>query len=77
MTSPASALAVAVWCGFCQAGPGAACAPEGQHFDRYLRAYWEGLIGQETVRDICAVLGPVSAGTLVPDTPLPLPGGPT
>jgi hypothetical protein len=77
MNSPASALAVTVWCGFCGTGPDAACAQKGQHFDRYLQAYREGLIGRGTVRDICAVLGPVSVGTLVPDTPLPASGGPT
>jgi hypothetical protein len=75
MTGPV--LAVEVWCGFCGAGPGTACAPQGQHFDRYLRAHREGLIAWETIRDICAVLGPISAGTLVPDTPpLPVAGGP-
>jgi hypothetical protein len=49
----------------------------GPVFFRYLRAYREGLIGREAVRDVFAVLGPVSAGTLVPDTPLPVSGGPT
>ena len=66
MTSPA---AVTVWCGFCEAGPDTPCTPEGQHFDRYLRAWREGLISRKMVTDVCAVLGPVSAGKLVPDAP--------
>jgi hypothetical protein len=66
MTSPA---AVTVWCGFCEAGPDTPCTPEGQHFDRYLRAWREGLISRKMVADVCAVLGLVSAGKLVPDAP--------
>lgn len=41
-------------------------APDGEHFDRYLRARQEGLISRKAVRDVYAVLGPVSAGTLGP-----------
>jgi hypothetical protein len=67
MTSPA----VTVWCGFCGAGPGTPCNPGGQHVDRYLRAWREALITRKTITDICAALGPVSAGTLVPDTAAP------
>jgi hypothetical protein len=67
MTTPAAA----VWCGFCGAGPGTPCMPDSQHFDRYLRAWREGLISRKTVSDVCAMLGTVSAGTLVPDTPAP------
>jgi hypothetical protein len=69
MTSPA---AVTVWCGFCDTGPDTPCTPHGQHFDRYLRAWREGLITRKEVTDVCAVLGPVSAGTLVPDAPTPV-----
>jgi hypothetical protein len=77
MTNPASALAMTVWCGFCGTGPGTACAQESQHFDRYLQAYREGLIGRKAIRDACAGLGPLSAGTLAPDTPpLPVAAGP-
>ncbi len=69
MTSP---VAVTVWCGFCDTGPDAPCMPYGQHFDRYLRAWQEGLITRKEVADICAVLGPVSAGMLVPDAAMPV-----
>jgi hypothetical protein len=69
MTSPA---AVTVWCGFCGAGPDTPCTPDGQHFDRYLRAWREGLISRKAVKDVCGVLGPVSAGTLVADAPTPV-----
>lgn len=75
MTGLASAIAVTVWCGFCHAGQGTACTPQGQHLDRYLRAYHEGLIGREKVRKLCAALGPLSAGTLVPDASMPAVGG--
>jgi hypothetical protein len=68
MTTPA---AVTAWCGFCGAGPGTQCTPDDQHFDRYLRAWREGLISRTTVADVCAVLGTVSAGTLVPDALAP------
>jgi hypothetical protein len=73
MTSPA---AVTVWCEFCDAVPDTTCTPEGQHFDRYLRAWREGLISRKAVADLCAALGPVSAGTLVPDTRTPVAGQP-
>lgn len=33
-------------------------APDGEHFDRYLRARQEGLISRKAVRDVYAVLGP-------------------
>jgi hypothetical protein len=46
--------------------------PQGQHFDRYLRAWREGLISRKAVTDVCAALGPVSAGTLVLDVPTPV-----
>jgi hypothetical protein len=75
MSGPASVIAVTVWCGFCQAGQGTACAPGGQHLDRYLRAYQGGLIGRDKVAALCAALGPLSAGTLVPDAPTPAAGG--
>jgi hypothetical protein len=68
MTTPA---AVTVRCGFCDAAPDTPCTPDGQHFDRYLRAWREGLISRNTVSDVCAVLGTVSTGTLVPDAPAP------
>jgi hypothetical protein len=66
-----SPVAVSVWCGFCDAGPDTPCTPGSQHFDRYLRAWREGLITREKVADVCAVLGTVSAGALVPDGPTP------
>jgi hypothetical protein len=69
MTSPP---AMTTWCGFCGAGPDTPCTLEGQHFDRYLRAWREGLISRKTVKDVCAVLGSVSAGTLVADAPTPV-----
>jgi hypothetical protein len=69
MTSP---VAVTVWCGFCGTGPDTPCTPDGQHFDRYLRAWPEGLISRKTVTGVCAVLGSVSAGALVPDALTPL-----
>ena len=69
MTSPA---VVTVWCGFCDAGPGMPCTPQGQHFDRYLRAWREGLISRKTIADVCAVLRTASDGTLVPETPTPV-----
>jgi hypothetical protein len=69
MTSP---VAVTAWCGFCQAGPHTPCTADGQHFDRYLRAWREGLISRKTITDVCAMLGAVSAGTLVPDAPTPV-----
>ena len=67
-----SQAVVTTWCGFCGAGPDMPCTPEGQHFDRYLGAWQEGLISRKAVRDVCAVLGPVSAGTLVADAPTPV-----
>src|ERR1700691_4329991 len=73
MTSPALA-AVMVWCRVCGAAPDTPCTPQGQHFDRYLRAWREGQISREAVADVCAVLGPVSAGTLVLHTPAPVVG---
>lgn len=66
MTSPP---AVAVWCGFCGTGPGTPCTPDGQHFDRYLQAWQEGLISRKAITHVCAMLGPVSAGTLVSEAP--------
>jgi hypothetical protein len=66
---PVWGLAVMVPCGFCWAEPNTACAAGGQHFERYLRAWRRGLIGREVMREVCAALGPVSAGKLVPDTP--------
>jgi hypothetical protein len=66
MTNPA---AVTTWCGFCGAGADKPCTPRGQHFDRYLRAWREGLISRKVIADVCAVLGLVSAGTLVGDAP--------
>jgi hypothetical protein len=50
------------------AEPNKACASEGQHFERYLRACRRGLISREAMRAVCAVLGPVSAGKLLLDT---------
>jgi hypothetical protein len=64
MTSPALP-AVMEWCGFCGAGPDTPCMPDGQHLDRYLRAWREGLISRKAITNVCAMLGPVSAGTLV------------
>jgi hypothetical protein len=60
-----------VWCGFCWTAPGAACDGRGQHFERYLRAHRRGLVGRDMMREICAALGPVSAGRLVADVPVP------
>jgi hypothetical protein len=76
MTSPTPAAVMTVWCGFCWTGPDTPCAPEGQHFDRYMWAAEEGLISRKAVRNVCIALGPVSAGTLVPDTPTLVAGGP-
>jgi hypothetical protein len=74
MTGPASTV-VTVWCEFCDAGPDAACATQGQHFGRYLRALRDGLISRQVITDVCVALGSVSAGALVPDTPTPADGG--
>jgi hypothetical protein len=71
---PASALAVMVPCGFCWAEPNTTCANEGQHFERYLRACRRGLISRDAMREICAALGPVSAGKLVADVHAPAGG---
>ncbi len=71
-----SPAAVTTWCGFCGAGPDTPCTPEGQHYDRYLRAWREGLISRKAVAAVCAELGPVSAGTLVPGAPTPVTGRP-
>ncbi len=54
-----------VWCGFCWTPPGTTCDGAGQHFERYLRAHRRGLVGRDMMREICATLGPVSAGRLV------------
>ena len=71
-----SQAVVTTWCGFCGAGPDMPCTPEGQHFDRYLGAWQEGLISRKAVTYACVVLGPVSAGTLVPDPLLSMACGP-
>jgi len=63
-------------CGFCWAEPDKACADQGQHFERYLRAYRRGLISREAMQAVCATLGPVSAGKLVLDTHVPVGGQP-
>jgi hypothetical protein len=68
MTSP-PLVAVKVWCEFCGAEPDTPCTPRGQHFARYLRAWQEELISRKAVADVCTMLGPVSAGTLVLDAP--------
>jgi hypothetical protein len=54
-----SQTAVATW--FCGVGPDTPCTAKGQHFDRYLRTWQEGLISRKTVTYLCLVLGPVSA----------------
>lgn len=61
---------VTVWCEFCGAGPDTPCTPEGQHLHRYLRAWQEGLVSRRAVSDVCAMLGSISAGALVPDPTL-------
>jgi hypothetical protein len=66
-----------VLCGFCWAEPNNACTREGQHFERYLRAYRRGLISREAMRAVCATLGPLSPGKLVPDTHAPAAGQPS
>jgi hypothetical protein len=66
-----AALALLVWCGFCWAAPGTACAEEGQHLARYLRAYRRGLIGKDVVTAICWALPRVSAGQVVADVAAP------
>ena len=69
-------LAMMVPCGFCWAEANKACASEGQHFERYLRACRRGLISGEAMRAVRATLGPVSAGKLVLDTDVPTSGQP-
>jgi hypothetical protein len=66
-----AALALMVWCGFCWAAPGTACASDGQHLARYLRAYRRGLIGKDAVAALCQGLPRVSAGQLVADVTEP------
>lgn len=62
-----TALALLVWCGFCWAAPGAACAEDGQHLARYLRAYRRGLIDRDAVTAICQAMPGISAGQVVAD----------
>jgi len=57
--------ALRVPCGFCWAPPGTACAREGQHLARYLRAYRKGLISRELMTSACLMLPAASAGQLV------------
>jgi hypothetical protein len=70
-----AALALLVRCGFCWAEPGAACAEQGQHLARYLRAHRRGLIGADVVKAICLALPRISAGQVVADAAAP-PHGP-
>lgn len=58
-------LALRVPCGFCWAPPGTACAEQGQHLARYLRAYRKGLISRELMTSACLLLPAASAGQLV------------
>jgi hypothetical protein len=58
-------LALRVPCGFCWAPPATACAPEGHHLARYLRAYRRGLISRELMTSACLLLPAASAGQLV------------
>jgi hypothetical protein len=60
-----AALALRVPCGFCWTPPGTACAAEGQHLARYLRAYRRGLISRELMTSACQLLPAASAGQLV------------
>jgi hypothetical protein len=71
-----AALARLVRCGFCWAEPGAACAEEGQHLARYLRAHRRGLIGRDVVKTICLALPRISAGQVVADAAAPGDGAP-
>ena len=58
-------LVLRVPCGFCWAPPGTACAAEGQHLARYLRAYRRGLISRELMTAECLLLPAASAGEFV------------
>jgi hypothetical protein len=69
-----AALALRVPCGFCWAPPGTACAPEGQHLARYLRAYRKGLITREMMTSACLLLPAASAGQLITQVTGPGPG---
>jgi hypothetical protein len=60
-----TALALMVSCGFCWAAPGTACAVDGQHLARYLRAYRRGLIGRADLTAVCESLPQISAGQLI------------
>ncbi len=62
-----AAVALMVWCGFCWAAPGTACAEEGHHLARYLRAYRRGLLGRDDVASACRYVSQVSAGQVVAD----------
>jgi hypothetical protein len=72
----ARTLAMMVPCGFCWAEHNKACTSEGQHLERYLRAYRRGLISREAMQAVCATLGPISPGKLVPDKHVPVGGQP-
>jgi hypothetical protein len=58
-------LALRVPCGFCWAPPGTACAAQGQHLARYLRAYRKGLISRELMTSACLLLPAASSGQIV------------
>jgi hypothetical protein len=71
-----AALALRVWCGFCWVAPGTACASQGQHLARYLRAYRRGLISREDVAAVCRSLPVVSAGQVITDPAVSCPAAP-
>lgn len=60
-------LVLRVPCGFCRAPPGTACARQGQHLARYLRAYRRGLISRELMASAWLLVPAASAGQLVTD----------
>jgi len=63
--SERTAAALMVSCGFCWARPGVACARDGLHLARYVRAYRRGLLDHTDLAAICEALAQVSAGHVI------------
>jgi hypothetical protein len=60
-------LALMLPCGFCWSKRFAPCTPEGQHYERYVRAYRRGLLTILELREMTVAIGFVTAGAIVLD----------
>ena len=71
-TSRLSALALLAPCGFCWAEPGTPCTEVGQHYARFLRIYRRGILDAAGLAAVGKATEFISAGTIIPDAPLPI-----